>query len=106
MQHIVLLRVFKGVGLHLHHSGGFWHAPLWGLPALPLRAPGLQRDGQAVLLQHANEHVLCKLEPVLYELHPEGVQPVPRDDIVRQYRTGMGGDIFGKYLVTMKQGFY
>lgn len=96
MQHIVLLRVLERVGLHLHDAWGQWNALLWRLPAVQIWAFGVQWDGEAILLQCSNKYILCELEPVLYELHAEGIKSFSRHDIIRQYWTCLGGYIFGK----------
>ena len=45
LQYIILLRVLKGVGLHMHDARRQWDALVRRLPPVQIRTAGVQRDG-------------------------------------------------------------
>lgn len=56
------------------------------------------RIGRTELVQLSNEHILRELESILYELHTIRSKSVPRNNIVWQYRDGVGGH-FSRHLI-------
>lgn len=66
LQYIILLRVLKGVGLHMHDARRQWDALVRRLSPVQIRTASVQRDGQAFLLQLAHKYVVCQLESVLH----------------------------------------